>query len=232
MAYIKFDNQLIRLFFIISVFTILSGCHFKSAKDYFNDAEKLEEKQKYKEAIQLLDKAILKDSKFLGAYINRGADKSALGDYKGAIADYEKVISLDPKNTLAYFNIGNNYKRLEKYSTAVGFYNKAFDTKGGETIYLDLKPNEFMDLSKFDVPGHEIYFERGIALYYIDSLKKSYRDFRNCINKNYMAADCQYWIGLIYITTGQKQLACESLNKARLLGHEDAKEEIKKYCAN
>ena len=210
----------------------MTCCNLKSAKDYFDDAAKLEEKQKYKEAIQLLDKAISKDSKFLGAYINRGADKSVLGDYKGAIADYEKVISLDSKNTLAFFNIGNNYKRLENYNTAVGFYNKAFETKGGETIYLDLKPNDFIDLSKFDVPGHEIYFERGIALYYLDSILKSYRDFRNCINKNYMVADCHYWIGLIYIATGQKQLACESLNKAKLLGDKDAEEEIKKYCAD
>ena len=134
-----------------------------SAKDYFADAERLEEQRKYKEAVQLLDKAISKDQNFLGAYINRGGDKSALGDFKGAIEDYMKVVTLDPKNTLALFNIGNNFKRLDDHQSAVIYYNKAFATKGGEGIYIDFEPNNVVDLDKFDVPGHEISYERAIS---------------------------------------------------------------------
>ena len=183
-----------RYFTIILISILFISCGIKSAKDYFAEAEKLEQQQNYKEAIQLLDKAISKDKNFLGAYINRGADKSAIGDYKGAIADYEKVISLDSKNTLAYFNVGNNLKRIGDNKSAVDFYNKAFNTKGGDGIYLDLQPNSVIDLSSFDVPGHEIYYERGIALYQIDSLKKAFSDFQNCISKNYMTAESNYWI--------------------------------------
>src|SRR5688572_26803655 len=109
---------------------LLSGCQTKSANDYFAEAEILEGQAKYKEAIALLDKAIGLDQKFLGAYINRGADKSALNDFKGAIEDYQHVVAIDPKNTLAYFNIANNYKRLEEYKVAVDYYNKAYQSKG------------------------------------------------------------------------------------------------------
>jgi len=83
---------------LISFITLLiTSCDLKTAPEYLMEAEKLEQQGKFKEAIQLLDKAILKDEKFLGAYINRGADKSELGEYLSAIEDYKKVIQLTQK---------------------------------------------------------------------------------------------------------------------------------------
>ena len=219
-----------RLLLFLSVTLSFLSCDLKSANDYFAEAEKLEQQQKYTEAIAILDKAISKDNKFIGAYINRGADKSAIGDFKGAIADYKKVISFDPKNTLAYFNIGNNLKRIDDNRAAVDFYNEAFNTKGGDGLYLDLKPNSIMDLSSFDVPGYAIYYERGIALYLIDSLQKAYSDFQNCIKENFMVAESDYWIGNILLTKGMKDKACEYYIKAKLLGDKDAENNIQKYC--
>jgi tetratricopeptide (TPR) repeat protein len=219
-----------RFLTILILLTSLIACDFKSAEEYFADAAKLSEQEKYKEAIALLDKAIEKDNKFVGAYINRGADKSSLGDYKAAIEDYNKVLLIDPKNTLALYNIGNNYKRLKDYITAIEFYNKAFDTKGGQKIYLDLTPNDFVDQSENDVPGYQIHYERAIAYYRIDSLENAYADFKVSLNKNYMTADCFYWIGLIYISRGQKDKACENFNKSKELGDKDAEIEIDKYC--
>lgn len=209
---------------------LLTSCDFKTSKDYLNEADKLSEQEKYKEAIELLDKAIEKDPKYLGAYINRGADKSALGNYEEAIKDYKTVLDLDPKNTLALYNIGNNYKRLGNYKTAIEFYNQAFDTKGGQTLYLDLTPNDFIDLSEFDVPGHQIHFERGIAYYNIDSLQLAFDDFNRTISQNYMTAKSYYWLGYIYVSTGQTDLAYEKFRKSKQLGDKDAEEELKKYC--
>ena len=219
-----------QVIFILTIILLLTSCDFKSAQEYLNEADKLSEQGKYKEAIELLDKAIEKDPKYLGAYINRGADKSALKDYKGAIEDYKNVLQIDPKNTLALFNIGNNYKRLDDFKTAVEYYDKAFDTKGGQTIYFDLTPNDFIDLSEFDVPGHEIYYERGIAYYNIDSLQRAFVDFNAAIRHNYMIAESNCWLGYIYVSTGQTYLACEKFRKSKQLGDKDAEEELKKYC--
>ena len=202
----------------------------KSAKEHFADAERLEEQGKYKDAIQVLDKAISKDQNFLGAYINRGADKSALGDYKEALEDYMKVATLDPKNTLAFFNIGNNYKRLNDFNSAVIYYNKAFATKGGEGIYIDFTPNNFVDLDKFDVPGHEIGYERAIAFYELDSLNRAFTDFQHSISRGFMTADCYQRIGYIYIARGQKEKACECFQKAMSLGNKVAESDKNKYC--
>jgi tetratricopeptide (TPR) repeat protein len=204
------------------------GC--KSANDYLREAGLLEEQGKYKEAIILLDKAIAKDKDLIGAYINRGADKSALNDYKGAIEDYERALTIDPKNTLAIFNIGNNYKRLEQYKLSIDYYDKAFRTKGGEPLYIDYTPNKFVDMSKFDVAGHAISYERAIAFYHLDSLKKSYTDFQHSISKGYMIADCYQWIGYIYIISGQRKEACEYFQKAIFAGNKSAEDDINKYC--
>lgn len=166
----------------------------------------------------------------MGAYINRGADKSALGDFKGAIEDYIKVVTLDPKNTLALFNIGNNYKRLDDYQSAVIYYNKAFATKGGEGFYIDFTPNAFVDLSKFDVPGHEISYERAVAFYQLDSLNRAFTDFQHSISNGYTIADCYQRIGYIFVGCGQKEKACEYFQKAIDLGNEDAETDLAKYC--
>ncbi|GEP94566.1 hypothetical protein CCY01nite_08260 [Chitinophaga cymbidii] len=213
------------------VFTIILtsfGC--KSAGDYLNEANNLSEKGKYQEAILLLDKAIEKDSKYVGAYINRGADKSALGDYTGAIHDYQKALSIDPDNTLALFNTGNDYKRQEDYRTSIKYYNKAFDSKGGPVLYFDARPNDFVDLTEFDVEGCAIHFERGISYFYIDSLQHAFNDLHASISQNYMIGDCHYWIGFVYLKTGQPDLACESFLKSKQLGNKDAEQELKRYC--
>src|SRR5690606_5871077 len=158
---------------ILTILLLLTSCDFKTAKDYLTEADKLSEQKRYREAIELLDKAIQKDPKYLGAYINRGADKSALGDFEAAIEDYKAVLQIDPKNTLALFNIGNNYKRLDNFNKAVEYYNQAFDTKGGQLLYIDYTPNDFIDLTDFDVLGHQIHYERGIAYYNLDSLQRA-----------------------------------------------------------
>jgi len=215
---------------ILTILFFLTGCDFKTAQDYLNEADRLSEQKKYQEAIELLDKAIKKDPKYLGAYINRGADKSALGNFEAAIDDYKAVLQIDPKNTLALFNIGNNYKRISDFGKAVDYYNQAFDTKGGQFSYFNYTPNEFIDRSVFDVLGHEIHFERGIAYFNIDSLQRAFDDFNAAIGENYMKAESNCWLGYIYVSTGQTDLACEKFRKSKQLGDKTAEEELKRYC--
>lgn len=132
-----------KLILIISLIIIL-GCDLRTSQLYFEEAFKLENEEKYEEAILLLNKAIEKKPAFLGAYINRGANKSALGKQKEAIKDYEKVIKIAPDNVFAIFNKANNLKRLKEYEEAIIFYNKAIELKGkkelgDESFWLGIK---------------------------------------------------------------------------------------------
>jgi tetratricopeptide (TPR) repeat protein len=218
--------------------TILSSCVLKTAEQYQSEAQILFEKKDYKGAINLLNKAIIKDDKYIGAYIDRGANKSALDDDLGAIEDFKKILLIDPDNTLALFNIGKMYCNLKEYKLSIEFYNKAFDTKGkaidtnGNTIYSDLVDNKFVDLGyKYDVKGGDIFYERGIAYYNFNDLKNSFNDFKSCIQQNYNVKESYYWIGCIYLDVKKNDKACECFYKAKENGDNEVEfNEIQKYC--
>lgn len=223
-------NKNVNLFVYSLVITFFFACESKSPEHYLTKAKKIEEEGRFEDANSLLSKAIEIDSTFLGAYINRGVNKASMGLFEEAIKDYEKVLKLDSNNTLALFNIGNNYKRLEKYDFAVIYYNKAFESKGGENVYLDINQNNLFSIGEFDVNGYEIHYERGIAFYYIGNLSKSFADFEASISSNYMIAECFYWVGYIYISEKQIDLACEFFTKSMQLGNTDAETALDKYC--
>ncbi|HEY9002204.1 MAG TPA: tetratricopeptide repeat protein [Mucilaginibacter sp.] len=194
------------------------------------EAWDLEDKQKYKEAITVLNETIDSYPKLIDAYLSRGADKSALNNYNGAISDYIQALKLNPKNTLALFNIGNNYKRLNNNLKAISYYNQAFATKGSDQIYSDMKPNSFVESSNFDVEGKAIFYERGLAYYKIDSLRKAFSDFRNCIISNYQVKESYYFLGIIHKAYKSKKKACECFLKSAQLGDKDSNIELKNYC--
>lgn len=212
-------------------FLFLISCDYRSSEYYNNEAEKLEKEGKYEEAIFLLDKAIEKDARNIYALLNRGVDKSMTGDYKGAIEDYSSVIGIDSRNILAYLNRGKNKKRLDDLQGAIDDFESAIRIKGGERIYIDLVENSFIETGfEFDVALEEIRFERGIARYYMDSLRPAFEDFNFCIQKNFELASNYYWRGLIYLSFGMNSEACYDLKKSNDLGNLDANEILKEYC--
>jgi len=226
-------NLIIQKIIFILLFLTLTSCYYKSS-DYYNaQAEKLENEGKYKEAIELLDKAIEKKPKNIYALINRGVNKSLINDYKGAIDDYNKIIEIDRNNTLAYLNRGKNKARLCEYKEAIEDYNKAIKTKGGELIYFDKVENSFIHNGyEFDVKMEEIRLERGFARYNIDSLIFAIDDFNFCIQKKFEISTCYYMIGLISLVYGNVEEACKMLTKSMELGNVDAQKMINQHCTN
>ena len=206
------------------------SCDFRSSDYYYSKAETLEAKDKYAEAIILLDKAIKKNPQNIYALMNRGVDKSLLEDFNGAIEDYSKIIEVDNNNTLAYLNRGKNLKRLEKYQDAIEDFEKAIKTKGGENFWFDFPGNYFSKGNEFDVPMEEIRFERGLSRYEIDSLRTAFDDFYFCIQRDYELSTSYYMTGLIYIAYGKIDDACIALTKSKMLGDLNAQKMINKYC--
>ena len=57
-----------------------------------------------REAIHAYDRAIFLKPDYAKAYVNRGNEKSRLGQYKEAIADYDRALRLRPDLAGAYAN--------------------------------------------------------------------------------------------------------------------------------
>lgn len=216
----------------ILFFLIFSSCDLKTAEQYTSEATILNKNKDYKGAINLLDEAIKKDNKYIDAYIERGVNKAQLNDNIGAINDFKKVLLIDSDNTLALFNIGKIYCNLKKYKLSIDFYNKAFETKGGDVIYLDLANNKLVDLGqKYDVKGQDIFYERAIAFYNSNDLKNSFKDFKTCIEQNCYVKESYYWIGYIYLNANEHEKACGCFRKAKENGDSEVElNEIQKYC--
>jgi len=91
----------------------------------------LKEQEKYKEAIDLLDKAEQYDAERTDIHNLKGFCYFKLGDYKKAISCFERVIQIDPGSAIDYANIGVNYERLGEREKAIEYY----------TISLELDPS-------------------------------------------------------------------------------------------
>src|SRR5436190_23560998 len=96
--------------FIISILAtviMLSSCRSKSADDIVAESVKVAAKGDCRQAITLIDEAIILNPNHKGALFNRGLCFEELKDSKAAISDFDKLLKIDPKNIAALYNIGN-----------------------------------------------------------------------------------------------------------------------------
>jgi len=207
------------------LFLFLFSCSNKVEK-LFNQAEILEQNKEYIEAIKILDKIIELNPDFLGAYINRGADYSALVQYKKAIKSFTQVIKIDSTNSLAYFNLANNLKRLNEIKKSIKYYDLALfhNKKGYKVLNIERKQGLYF------VPFNEIYYERGLANYDLKQYNDAIQDFSNCTNSSTTEKEARYMLGATLLMLGKDNQACVELKRASLLGNEMAKKALKKYC--
>jgi tetratricopeptide (TPR) repeat protein len=226
---------------IIYILTILlfSSCDFTSAEEYFNQAYVLENKGEFEKAILILDKAIDKNPNFRPALINRGADKSYLGDKKGAIEDYKRILKFDIDNTLALYNIGNNYSALKEHEKSIYYFSLSLKTKGAlesfagshgiltlHTIY-DSKP--FDNDTDYQLHDYEIYYARGIEYLAVEQFENAISDFDKSIKVNYKKNECYNLTGKAYIGKNDSITACENFFKTAKIGDAEGKQLLRKY---
>lgn len=230
-----------KLIYILIFSILFSSCDFTSANEYYNQAFEYEEKGDLKKAIELLDKAIDKQSDFRPALLNRGYYKTELGNLNDGITDYLKILEFDSDNTLALYNIGMNFQELESHKKAIEYFTKAFNTKGaltsfpnsnGRTLGLRTKL-DFSALDNdndFEVYKCEIQFSRGVNYFFNNEYDKAISDFENSIKANYNKANSHFFLGGIYLEKEELNKACENFTSSANLGDLDAKEKLKKYC--
>ncbi|MBM4137528.1 MAG: tetratricopeptide repeat protein, partial [Nitrospira sp.] len=125
-----------------------------SATDWFEKGYILAISGKYKEAIDVFNRAIELNPKDARAYNNRGSAYQDSGNYWQAINDYNRAIELDP-NARAYNNRGSAYQDSGNYWQAINDYNRA----------IELDPNA------------RAYNNRGAAYYSLGNYKQAIKDY-------------------------------------------------------
>ncbi|MDJ0854889.1 MAG: YcaO-like family protein [Desulfobacterales bacterium] len=87
----------------------------------------LKEKEKYREALQMLEKGRAIDDERTDIHNLMGFCYFRLKDHEAAIASFKRVIELDPSSGLDYANIASNYRDLGQRDQAVRFYRLALE---------------------------------------------------------------------------------------------------------
>lgn len=96
-----------------------------SAPDHFNLGLVLMRAQKYKEALEALDKAQTVDPNLLGLYYVRGIIHKREARLPEAVEALREVIRRDPKCHGAYYNLGVCYKSMQQFTDAIEVFQKA-----------------------------------------------------------------------------------------------------------
>lgn len=208
----------------------LLSCSGPTPQKYLDEAARFEEKGQWKTAIESLNKAIGIDPRYVPAYINRGADRSAMGDYAGAIRDDSIALQWSPNNIRARVNRGRNENNVGRYQNALQDLQTAIRKKQTH-VYIDRplqqKGDEWDD---YDSPMAEIRLERGFAYYNLDSLQLAFQDVQSCIDNQFAMPVAVRLRGSIYIATKDTTRGCRDLQQAAGLGDAEAIEAVKKYC--
>lgn len=226
-----------RILIIGTVIFSLTNCQNQKAIEYFNAAVKLEDNDKYEEAIIELNKAIILNPKFEKAYLNRAIDKSIIGEYESAISDLNAIINLNEKAIEPYVWRAEYKRMLEQYDSAMIDVEKALELKNPKYNGTDIiGPKEF-DINKlypegdnFNIELEFIVFERAAANYHLGNYEQALKDIEFCEQPETEPINTHYYKGLILLEFNRRKEACTELQKSFDSGEEGAKYAINEFC--
>lgn len=192
-----------------------------------NYACKLFQKNRYKEAIPHLKKAIEIDPHYIEAYLNMGVALSRLNKVDEAIIYFEKTIELDPSNAKAHQNLGmmhiinkDNEKAilyLQKSIHLDPYLDAAFNNLG--TIYLrqdDISHALIYYKKAISINPYSVKARRNIAKLYFQT--KQYEEGLKHLVKNVefnpKSVDAHNELGIALLSTGNIEIAITEFNIA------------------
>jgi len=185
----KKEKYSMKLNVLILIICIFSGCGPKTAYDYYNRAEKNNEKNKTEEAIQDYTEAIRLDPSFTQAYVERGRIYLDKGNTDLAINDFNEASKLHPDddtfgNFIIHKVLGDAYSLKGEWNLAILNYQTSLqidpdNTKVKEELEKAKNERDKQDKEKFEQrlawyteeirknPNNaDLYFKRGYVYVY------------------------------------------------------------------
>lgn len=178
----------------------------KNYKAWYNRGALLLRKNKPKEALTALDKAI-SINEYPKALFTRALIYQQLGRCKFAIRDVDKVIRKESWNARAYYIKGDCKEQENNLKEAIYYYNKAIDYDASEPLF---------------------FMKRGIAAARLDNYKQAITDLSLAIELRNNYAEAWYWRGIVKSQIGE--MPCHDLNQSRNLGFKLAEKALIELC--
>lgn len=227
---------MIKLILFIVACLYLSGC---SENYYIREANQYCEQGEFEKAIECYDKALEINPENYDIYIDKGITYSDMKKEDKAVITFSETINRFPLKAYAYLCRAKSYMRLEKYEKALKDYNSTLKIlvgdgkdpfplriKGVYNAYLNIDFSEIDD----SLDPYEVYADRAIAYYYLDSIKAAWIDLNFCIYNSKELPQCYCWRGFVnFKLKGQRHAAWDDLKKAASLGNSYALDYLKKY---
>ncbi|MCH8932835.1 MAG: tetratricopeptide repeat protein [Nitrospinae bacterium] len=163
--------------FVVGLFLILAGCEgggnggedpvvpsgVTDPAELTQHAFQKQEIGAYEEAVEILNRALEIDPKFIPAHYRMGMVYEEWDRRKDAIAAYQQVLQLDPRHLDARLRLASVYGKSFKNELAIMEYEKA----------AELKPSD-----------PEIQFKIALEYWYIQKLPKTAEHYRKVIALN------------------------------------------------
>lgn len=163
----------------------------------------------FEAAIKDFSSALLIDSTYKDALVNRAETYLKYKKYAQSAADFESLVSSNPNYHLFYRALGLSYYYMRQYEISDLAYAK----------YLSVATDDF-----------ETHFQRGMANLYGNNFNQAIQDFTTVLNLNptyYSALDMR---GLSFQKNNMILKACEDWDLAVKSGYSIAIDNVKKYC--
>lgn len=205
----KIEPKTFVAYFLV-LFVILGigyNTNAQNPKKTFKQAEKYFEKNNYDLAAQTYSIVIKLDASVYEAFEKRAQCYEKLNKTELAAKDYKLLTGIDPDEEIYFYKTGVNLSKLDRYEESNRYVNKALELEKKYIEALDLKTYNLLQLRKYR-EAHEtanfaiklesradLYYKKGIALYYLENYEDAELCFRKVLskeNKNYKA---MVWLG-------------------------------------
>ena len=220
----------------------------QTSDDYYNQAKQIDLKSntEKKQAITLLNKALIVDAKNKNALILRAKLFNDINNYKGEIVDLTSLIQIDSSDVSYYETRAKAYLMNNDPEKAISDYTFAFkkDTSKYECIYergkiylelfLEKKSEQAMNDFNYCIYHASItikslaYVGRGRVYEGLGKTKKAMDDYNTAMKINPLNKEVFLYRGLLKLSLNQD--GCYDLQKYREVGGEGAQDYISKYC--
>ncbi len=174
---------------------------------YYSKGFILHNFEKYEEAIECFDEAIILAPNKTSIYFNRGFSKSAAENYYGAINDFTQALKETPKANYIYYNRGFAYEMTYEYKKAQEDYRKAIELgldnsdifyrlggiQNSEKQYSDAIESYTKAINKEENPIliAILYAKRGDIKTRLEDLESALEDYKLGLEYDSNNEDCQ-----------------------------------------